>query len=474
MAFGFFKKQTAADTIFINGRIYTQNPDQPWANAVAVADGEIIAVGDTEEILEDFEDDDTELVDLEGNVMTPGLIDTAGHPVIKSFGNLCFMMEPYWDTQQCIDEYSNYLELNPDKETVFAFGYNEKILAGTDPVEAMKMLDQVAEDIPVAALAAGGLHLWMNSRAAQLVRETAEEEEVEQINLSYALGILAPVDSDELLEQVLNRAGEYCNAGFTSVFDCGAPDYFLTLYQGELVNMYQEDLFKQRFFGSLLVNRNVDRNSLVAKLMQNRTNCAELNNIINFNTLKLVVDRTDAEKSVITAEALPGLAMAAAERNFDVHADAVGEGAAADIMKAFDYVRSAGYKRNVLVLATEQELSDEEKENYLAIGDVITVPSTLPSNIDYPALAGADTMEEAIRRLTVQAAEQLGMEEKMGSIEEGKYADFTIFESDPFIHKASEFGNQDVTMTVVAGVIVYDAEEYNMSSWYELLSQQQY
>lgn len=474
MAFGFFKKQTVADTIFMNGRIYTQNPDQPWASAVAVADGEIIAVGDTEEILEDFEDDDTELVDLEGNVMTPGLIDTAGHPVIKSFENLCFRMEPYWDAQRCVDEYLNYLESNPDKETVFAFGYNENILAGTDPGEAMKMLDQVAEDIPVAALAAGGFHLWMNSRAAHLVRETAEAEEVEQINLSYALGILAPVDSDELLEQVLNRAGEYCNAGFTSIFDCGAPDYFLTLYQGELVNMYQEDLFKQRFFGSLLVNRKVDRNSLVAKLMQNRTNCAELNNIINFNTLKLVVDRTDAEKSGIPAEALPGLVMAATERNFDVHADAVGEGAAADIMEAFDFVRSAGFKRNVLVLATEQELSDEEKENYLAIGDVITVPSTLTSNIDYPALAGADTMEEAIRRLTVQAAEQLGMEEKMGSIEEGKYADFTIYESDPFVHKVSEFGKQEVTMTVVAGVIVYDAEEDNMSSWYELLSQQQY
>jgi len=474
MAFGFFKKQTVADTIFMNGRIYTQNPDQPWACAVAVADGEIIAVGDTEEILEDFEDDDTELIDLEGNVMTPGLIDTAGHPVIKSFGNLCFMMEPYWDLQHCIDEYANHLAGNPDKETVFAFGYSENILAGTDPMEAMAMLDQVADDKPVAALSAGGLHLWMNSRAAQLVRETAEAEEVEQINLSYALGILAPVDPDELLEQVLNRAGEYCRAGFTSIFDCGAPDYFLTLYQGELVNMYQEDLFKQRFYGSLLINRNVDRGSLVAKLMQNRTNCAELNNIINFNTLKLVVDRTGAEKSGIPAEALSGIVMAATERNFNVHTDTVGEGAAADVMKAYDDVRSAGYKRNVLVLATDQELGDDEKENYFAIGDVIIVPSTLTPDIRYPALSGAETMEEVIRRLTVQAAEQLGMEEKMGSIEEGKYADFTIFEADPFIQQASEFENLEATMTVVAGVIVYDAEEDNMSSWYELLSQQQY
>jgi len=126
------------------------------------------------------------------------------------------------------------------------------------------------------------------------------------------------------------------------------------------------------------------------------------------------------------------------------------------------------------VLATDQELGEDEKENYFAIDDVIIVPSTLTPDIRYPALSGAETMEEVIRRLTVQAAEQLGMEEKMGSIEEGKYADFTIFEADPFIQQASEFENLEATMTVVAGVIVYDAEEDNMSSWYELLSQQQY
>ena len=68
MAFGFFKKQAVADIIFMNGKVYTQNPEQPWAEAVAVVDGEILAVGDTEEIMEDFEGDDTEVVDLEGGV----------------------------------------------------------------------------------------------------------------------------------------------------------------------------------------------------------------------------------------------------------------------------------------------------------------------------------------------------------------------------------------------------------------------
>jgi len=474
MAFGFFKKQAVADIIFTNGRIYTQNPDQPWAEAVAVADGEIMAVGDAAEIMEDYEGDDTEIVDLEGGVMTPGLIDSEGHPVMKSFENLSFFMESYWDLQRCIEEFSHYAKKVPDQKTAFAYGYNEKLLMGLDPGETIKILDKVSEERPVAALSASGIHLWLNSRAVQIVRETAEEEEVEQINLSYILGVLMPVDPDELLEEVLNRADEYCKAGFTGVFDCGAPDYFLTLYQGELINMYQEDLYKQRFYGSLLVNRNVEPKSLAAKLMQNRTNCAELNYIINFNTLKLVVDRTGSQEAGIAAEAISELVMAAAERNFNVHADAVDESAAAEVMKAFDEVRSAGYKKNVLVLASDHQLSEKEKQEFLSVEDIITTPSTLGHRDGYSAIEGAETMEEALDRLTVQAAETLGAGEKLGSIEIGKYADFTIFNEDPFKCKVTDFGNLDVAMTVISGTIVYDSEEDDSRSWYELLSQQQY
>ena len=34
-----------ADTIYTNGRIYTVNESQPWAEAVVVKDGKFVAVG---------------------------------------------------------------------------------------------------------------------------------------------------------------------------------------------------------------------------------------------------------------------------------------------------------------------------------------------------------------------------------------------------------------------------------------------
>ena len=48
MAFGLFKKTKKADIIIYNGIIMTQNPDLPAAEAAAIRDGLIIAVGDSD------------------------------------------------------------------------------------------------------------------------------------------------------------------------------------------------------------------------------------------------------------------------------------------------------------------------------------------------------------------------------------------------------------------------------------------
>ena len=39
-----------ADIIFKNGKIYTVNESQPWAEAVAVKDGKFVNVGSNEDI----------------------------------------------------------------------------------------------------------------------------------------------------------------------------------------------------------------------------------------------------------------------------------------------------------------------------------------------------------------------------------------------------------------------------------------
>jgi len=72
------KKSRIADRIFYNGKIWTVNPDKPWADAVAIRGGRILKVGTTEEI-KALIGDLTEELDLNGSFVLPGFIDSHTH-----------------------------------------------------------------------------------------------------------------------------------------------------------------------------------------------------------------------------------------------------------------------------------------------------------------------------------------------------------------------------------------------------------
>jgi len=66
------------ELILHNGRIYTVDPAQPWAEAVAVRGGRIVAVGSNKEILSQA-GPATEKHNLAGRLALPGLIDSHIH-----------------------------------------------------------------------------------------------------------------------------------------------------------------------------------------------------------------------------------------------------------------------------------------------------------------------------------------------------------------------------------------------------------
>lgn len=67
-----------ADIIYINAEVVTVNDAQPTAEAVAVKNGRILAVGSKSD-LSKYQSDTTEIIDLNGSVMVPGFIDAHGH-----------------------------------------------------------------------------------------------------------------------------------------------------------------------------------------------------------------------------------------------------------------------------------------------------------------------------------------------------------------------------------------------------------
>ncbi|MEP1778556.1 amidohydrolase family protein, partial [Reichenbachiella sp.] len=67
-----------ADLVLFNGNIYTLNETQPKAEALAVADGKIVYVGNNVNANQ-WVADTTSIIDLEGKTLTPGFIEGHGH-----------------------------------------------------------------------------------------------------------------------------------------------------------------------------------------------------------------------------------------------------------------------------------------------------------------------------------------------------------------------------------------------------------
>ena len=81
------------DVILMNGRIATQDERRSFAQAVAIRDGRFASVGSNEQIMA-LRGPKTEVIDLGGKTVIPGLNDSHMHPIR---GGLNYNMELRWD-----------------------------------------------------------------------------------------------------------------------------------------------------------------------------------------------------------------------------------------------------------------------------------------------------------------------------------------------------------------------------------------
>ncbi len=125
--------------------------------------------------------------------MFPGFIDVHGTPVLKKvFEDKYLVIDPVWDLETVLAAVTDYAE-DCDNEVIFAYGYNENILADyEEPAEAHRLLDEAVTDRPVVLLGISGVHCWINTLASDMVTEAAEDEGLEYISADYILNYLSP------------------------------------------------------------------------------------------------------------------------------------------------------------------------------------------------------------------------------------------------------------------------------------------
>ena len=77
---------TAPDVVLVNGKVFTSNPEQPWAQAIAIRGERIVAVGSTGDVGASA-GSSTRRIDLGGRTVVPGFNDAHVHvgPGIEMF-----------------------------------------------------------------------------------------------------------------------------------------------------------------------------------------------------------------------------------------------------------------------------------------------------------------------------------------------------------------------------------------------------
>ena len=449
MAFGLFKKKTYADVIYTNGHVFTQDPEFPWASAVACRGDRILAVGDLEG-MDEIRTEDTQLVDLGGRYMFPGFIDAHGTPVLKTFADRYLEIDPVWDLDTVLESVAEYAG-DDQQEVIFAYGYNENILSDYDELEdAHRLLDAIEEERPVILLGISGVHCWCNTAAGRIIDEAAEADGLQYVSPDYVLNLFSPFDFEETETRVRQTCEELCERGITSVLNLYSPEYFSNIYQDCLITMNSEGYdVRQRFMGSLYVNRPLHPELILHKLSTGRTNCTEISDVIRFDFLKLDVCE-DANLADFSQEALETICLTAAEKNYHIHLDALDRSSLEQAEKTFHRLREKGCRKNTLVLAAEG-CAESGEEEWLC-----TWPTDYLNRLVFEHCT---SVEEAIDELTVKAAAIVGRENDLGSIEKGKLADFTIFDENPFDADLKKFSRMNASATILGGRIVYDEQE---------------
>src|SRR6266436_10386262 len=75
----------AQDQIFFHAKVFTGDPRNPYAEAVAIRGDKIVAVGSLPEVVK-FASAKAERIDLEGKSLFPGFIDSHSHSIDGGLG----------------------------------------------------------------------------------------------------------------------------------------------------------------------------------------------------------------------------------------------------------------------------------------------------------------------------------------------------------------------------------------------------
>ncbi len=155
--------------LVITGTVLTVDDARPTAEALAVADGGIVAVGDRPDVA-GFIGPDTQTVDLGDGCVMPGFVEAHGHPLMEAVALSDRLVDIRPVALRDADDVVEAV-----RREVARHGSDGAYLIGWDPVlqeglpwPSLTWLDDVAPDGPLVIIHNSGHQAFFNSQAARL------------------------------------------------------------------------------------------------------------------------------------------------------------------------------------------------------------------------------------------------------------------------------------------------------------------
>ena len=155
---------SGADYVFTDARVYTLDPDRPWAEAVAVQGDKIVYVGDAAGA-ESFVGEGTERLGLDGKMVLPGFISGHDHLIAADWVSYGVQLYDAQSKEEYLQLIRDYVDAHPDEKVIRGIGWNPAIYGGM-PTAAE--LDAIVSDRPAILLEFTIHDAWLNSKALEV------------------------------------------------------------------------------------------------------------------------------------------------------------------------------------------------------------------------------------------------------------------------------------------------------------------
>jgi predicted amidohydrolase YtcJ len=235
------------DVIFVNGKIYTLDKNNTVVEAIAVAEGKIVALGTSTEIQEKYKD--AKVVDLKGKTVVPGFIDAEGNLMEFSKQLSLLDLRNAKSLDEIIKIVSGRVKTSKPDEWIGGFGWDELNLPVKD-LEKLNhgVLDAISTNHYIYLVNALGNTTLVNKKILDLTKVNKDTPDPENGAIGFddnnmptglfydaaqelVINVLPQPSEQQVISNIERGIKELFKYGITEINDANITEQGLSLYK---------------------------------------------------------------------------------------------------------------------------------------------------------------------------------------------------------------------------------------------------